>query len=231
MRRAILAAAVIGLTSAFGGVDTAQAQVAFSNGDFGISIGGGGAGGPYAGGSLWSQNGYYGYPRGNGYGPYGPGHRGGYGANGYAPTFGPVWGTSAFYPQPNIPRSHRSGGAYSSYSNQGSSSVARSGVGLPIKIVSPDDAGAAISYSLNEFDYTIAPGESQLITNDREWVITFDRGGDFGTARYTLAPGLYTFGQTETGWQVYHDADIDKVTKTNAAANKIVVKNELPARK
>lgn len=85
------------------------------------------------------------------------------------------------------------------------------GDGLPIKIVNPSDAGGAIRYSLNEYDYAIEPGQSQTLVNDRPWTITFDRGGDYGTARYSLSSGTYTFAPTDKGWQVYHDADVSKL--------------------
>jgi hypothetical protein len=213
MRRFILAAA-IGWACVVGASE-ANAQISFGNGDFGVTIGG----------PAWQSNGYYGYQRGVGYGPYGPGHRGGYGYNGYAPTFGPVWGTEAFYPQPNVPPRYTR--SYSAASAATTTSIERPGAGRPIKIVSPESAGVPIRYSLNQYDYTIQPGESQTITNDREWVITFDKGGDFGTAKYTLAPGLYKFALTETGWQVYHTADVDTIS-SKPTVDKPVAKNELP---
>jgi hypothetical protein len=89
--------------------------------------------------------------------------------------------------------------------------VRPSGDGLPIKIINPMDAGAAVHYSLNDYDYVIEPGQSQTIVNDRPWTISFDRGGDFGPARYSMSPGTYTFAATDKGWQVYHDADVSKV--------------------
>lgn len=203
MRRAILAA-VIGLTSAVG-VDEARAQFSFGNQNFGITVGP-----SYGGGYGYGGNGYRGY--GPGYGGYGPAYR---------PSYNLV--------VPVAPRS--SGGSYVRRSAPIEAPRERPGAGLPIKIVSPDDAGVALSYSLNEFDYTIAPGESQTISNDREWIITFDRGGEFGTARYSLAPGLYSFKLTEQGWQVYHDADLSKVTGVQPTASKTVAKNVLPVQK
>jgi hypothetical protein len=78
--------------------------------------------------------------------------------------------------------------------------------GLPIKITNPATNSATLSYLLNGTTYSIAPGYSQDLTQDRPWVITFSRGGSFGSGRYGLEPGLYTFTSTEHGWELYHTA-------------------------
>ena len=57
---------------------------------------------------------------------------------------------------------------------------------------------------LNDVNYSIPPGYSQNLTLDRPWVISFSRGGNFGPARYGLEPGLYTFANTDHGWELYH---------------------------
>jgi hypothetical protein len=36
-----------------------------------------------------------------------------------------------------------------------------------------------------------------------ETLVEFDRGGDFGLARYTLRPGSYRFTVSADGWQLY----------------------------
>jgi hypothetical protein len=200
MRSTILAAVVLGLT-AVGGVDEARAQFSFGNSHFGISIG----------------------TPGYGYGGMGYGGYGGYRPYGYGPYVGPGYGTGV-----NIVVPSYSGGGGGTYVRQATPPAVppqRPGAGLPIKLMSPDDAGVAIKYSINEYGYTIEPGHSQTITNDRDWVITFDRGGDFGIAQYTLSPGIYTFALTDKGWQVYHDADMSKLASSPA---KTVAKNELP---
>lgn len=205
MRQAILATAVVGLAWVVGGVDEARAQFSFGNSHFGVSIG------PA-----------YGYGSNYGYGGYA--YRG---FGGYGPYVGPGYGSAVNVIVPSYSRP--SGGSYSRNITPPETPRERPGAGLPIKIVSPEDAGVAIRYSLNEFDYTIQPGEGQTISNDRDWVITFDRGGDFGTAEYTLSPGLYTFAATGKGWQVYHDADLSKVTKLPPPpAGKSIAKNVLP---
>ena len=79
-------------------------------------------------------------------------------------------------------------------------------VGLPIRITNPAANTATLSYVLNGATYSIAPGYSQDLTSDRPWVITFSRGGTFGEGRYGLESGLYTFTQTDHGWELYHGA-------------------------
>jgi hypothetical protein len=75
--------------------------------------------------------------------------------------------------------------------------------GDPIRIVNPSDTRVALSYVLNGAVYTIRPGESQNLREDRAWVIEFGRGGSFGQARYGLLPGVYTFALTGRGWELY----------------------------
>jgi hypothetical protein len=75
--------------------------------------------------------------------------------------------------------------------------------GGPITIVNPPSGSAALSYTLNGFPYTIQPGQKQELTADRSWVIEFSRGPNLDTARYSLLPGLYTFGGTNHGWELY----------------------------
>ncbi|MGO8745308.1 MAG: hypothetical protein ACLQNE_04910 [Thermoguttaceae bacterium] len=78
--------------------------------------------------------------------------------------------------------------------------------GSAIRIVNPAHADATLSYAVNEYSYEIQPGESQDLNQDRTWVIEFHRGGDFGTARYTLEAGRYVFANTDHGWELYHHA-------------------------
>ena len=61
-----------------------------------------------------------------------------------------------------------------------------------------------LSYTLNGVVYTIPPGYSQKLVEDRSWVVEFSRGGSFGQARYGLEPGVYVFGSSDHGWELYH---------------------------
>lgn len=100
------------------------------------------------------------------------------------------------------------------------------GYGLPIKIVNPANSGNVINYSLNGFQYAIRPGESQSLVNDRAWVIQFDRGGEFGSARYSLNPGSYEFTPSVNGWEIFHESP--QVSQSNnVMANPAI--NRLPS--
>jgi hypothetical protein len=72
-----------------------------------------------------------------------------------------------------------------------------------IQIVNPVQTGIALTYTLNGTQYSIRHGETQNLPSDRTWMIEFDRGGQFGSARYNLAPGVYTFSPTDRGWELY----------------------------
>lgn len=73
-----------------------------------------------------------------------------------------------------------------------------------IRIELPGDSEAPLSYTLNEYNFQIKPGDHQDLTTDRTWVIAFNRGGDFGDAEYTLDSGVYTFGPSDHGWELFH---------------------------
>jgi hypothetical protein len=79
--------------------------------------------------------------------------------------------------------------------------------GGAIRIVNPSDSQATINYSVNDYDYQIAPGSEQDLAADQQWVIAFNRGENDGDAQYTLAPGVYTFGPSDHGWELYHTSD------------------------
>jgi len=71
-----------------------------------------------------------------------------------------------------------------------------------IVLRNPRTTEGSLHYVLNEFPYTIKPGESQTIAADRGWVLQFDNG--LGkTVSQTLQPGEYRFGVSqETGWEI-----------------------------
>jgi len=175
-------------------------------------------------------------PYANPYGGYGRQLRGGFGINGFAPAFGPVWGPEAFIyanGQAMDPRPHgsytRNPFAYGGMPGPRMAGGFAPGgeVDLPIKIVNPADSETPLTYAVNDFEYTINPGESQTLANDREWIISFDRGGDFGTARQTLMPGTHAFVATAAGWEVRHTTDAESI----APPLKPATKNPLPARR
>ena len=75
--------------------------------------------------------------------------------------------------------------------------------GGPIKIVNPPTNGVTLNYVLNGHAFTIPPGYSQNLREDRAWVIQFSRGTTLDQARYGLQSGVYTFTRTDHGWELY----------------------------
>jgi hypothetical protein len=66
-----------------------------------------------------------------------------------------------------------------------------------------------LNYTLNGTVYPIPPGYSQTLVEDRPWTIQFSRGAGFGEARYGLESGVYTFGNSDHGWELYHKAMVE----------------------
>lgn len=79
-------------------------------------------------------------------------------------------------------------------------------------LANPAASGGSVKYSLNEFSYTIKPGESQTLNLDRNWTIAFDNG--LGRrVNYRLNDGEYRFTVSpQRGW------DVEKVEDAPPAA-------------
>ncbi len=74
--------------------------------------------------------------------------------------------------------------------------------GGQVVIANPRDSGGSIRYSLNNFEYSINPGESQRLNLDRDWIISFDNGMN-RQVKYRLADGRYEFtADQQTGWNL-----------------------------
>ena len=71
-----------------------------------------------------------------------------------------------------------------------------------ITLLNPAETRAAVNYSLAGTVYTLEPGQSASHGEETQ-EIAFDRGGSFGEARYTLAPGTYRFVSTDHGWDLH----------------------------
>ncbi len=82
----------------------------------------------------------------------------------------------------------------------------------PITIANPATNNVTINYTLDGVAYTIPPGYTQDLREDRAWVIQFSRGTNLEQARYGLQSGLYTFTSTDQGWELYHGLRIDFLT-------------------
>jgi len=75
--------------------------------------------------------------------------------------------------------------------------------GGPITISNPAANKVTLSYTLDGTAYTIAPGYTQELREDRAWAIQFSRGANLAQARYGLQSGLYSFTSTDHGWELY----------------------------
>lgn len=175
--------------------------------------GGGGGHHHHGGGGFYGGGGYYGgYRPGYGVGfgsgyygsgfslsigrPYGYGYGGGYYGNSYrTPQY--YYPTQA-YVQP-APTYVQQAPVYTVPSAPISTGE--------VTILFPSDGfEAVIDYTLNGNSYTMRTGQAQRFANDRMWTIEFDRGGDFGTARYSLSPGTFKFKLTDRGWELVRAA-------------------------
>ena len=81
--------------------------------------------------------------------------------------------------------------------------------GGPIKIINPASNQAGLNYTLNGVTYSIPPGYSQDLREDRSWIIEFNRGSNMGDAQYGLTTGIYKFVRTGHGWELYR-SDFDQ---------------------
>ena len=75
--------------------------------------------------------------------------------------------------------------------------------GGPIKIVNPAKSGATLNYTLDGNAFTIPPGHSQELREDRAWVIEFSRGANLDQVQYGLHTGVYKFTPTDHGMELY----------------------------
>ncbi len=78
--------------------------------------------------------------------------------------------------------------------------------GGPIKIVNPAENKVTLNYTLGGQAFSLPPGYSQELREDRAWEIQFSRGTNSDPTRYGLQSGLYTFARTDGGLELYHSA-------------------------
>ena len=76
--------------------------------------------------------------------------------------------------------------------------------GGPIKIINPAKNGATLNYTLDGNAFSLPPGYSQELREDRAREIQFSRGANLAPTRYGLQAGLYTFARTDGGLELYH---------------------------
>lgn len=79
--------------------------------------------------------------------------------------------------------------------------------GQGVTILNTQDG--SVNYTLdNAHNYTMEAGQSQKLASKGSWVITFNRGGGFGDAKYTLTEGIYEFTVGDQGWDIRRKAEV-----------------------
>jgi hypothetical protein len=71
----------------------------------------------------------------------------------------------------------------------------------PATVINPAGSGATLTYLVAGDVRRLAPGSAEEFPAGT--VIEFDRGGNFGSAAYTLVSGPHSFGLTEKGWDLF----------------------------
>jgi hypothetical protein len=68
------------------------------------------------------------------------------------------------------------------------------------------DEQSLIRYIANGEQHAMKPGFEHSLSGGSQWLVEFDRGDDFGIARYGLVSGRYEFVVTERGWELVQAA-------------------------
>lgn len=186
------------------GISVGSGGFSIGDGRSGISVGDGGYN--YGRGGYGYGRGGYGYGRGYGYGnPYGynygrnySGYRGYnngyYGNNGYY--------SGGYYTQPSVQYVQPSVQASAPYE----------GPGVAIR----NDSDQKLSFVVDGRQMSIDPGETQRLMEKGQFTIAFDRGSEFGSARYSIHEGTYAFTPTEEGWELFRQkANADVAVEPN----------------
>ena len=75
-------------------------------------------------------------------------------------------------------------------------------------LLSSKENRSEMHYRVNGQNFTIQPGQRQPLPVGHRYVVEFDRGGGFGSAKDTVEHGAYAFTETSRGWelrrQTYH---------------------------
>jgi hypothetical protein len=91
----------------------------------------------------------------------------------------------------------------------------------PITIRNPEKYSTPLTFKLNEQQVRLEPGQQTTVTFDRSFNIEFDRGGQYGTQRYSMQDGNFEFIVGDRGW--------DLRRYTEAASTSPQLNNPLPA--
>ena len=98
--------------------------------------------------------------------------------------------------------------------------------GRGVTLRNPASTGTSVAFLIDgRTEMELAPGEVSPLREKGTYLVEFDRGGDFGTARRELAEGAYEFTATAEGW------DLRRVPTSgnNPTAEPLVRRNVLPS--
>ncbi len=148
-----------------------------------------------------------GYGSNYGYGGYGNSYYGG-SRSYYSPSYSaPTYVQPSYqYVQPSYQYVAPSTGSYTVTQPVRSLPPAPTFDGGPIVLTNAATNDKAVEYSVNGNRYVIKPGQSQKFVHDREWIVEFDRGQNFGSAQYSLKATNYKFKPTSKGWELFESA-------------------------
>jgi hypothetical protein len=110
-------------------------------------------------------------------------------------------------------------------STQSTTAAAPVAAASPLQIWNAAGRQARVSFLVNGQEVTLSDGQSHTVYAAGTRVIEFDRGGDFGTARYDLSGGEYEFVVSNNGWDLVEK----RAAGGNVATRPVLKKNTLPA--
>jgi hypothetical protein len=102
-----------------------------------------------------------------------------------------------------------SGGYYTSYGGGLATTGPNADAGTYVRatIVNPANNGVPLGFQVNGQPYALAAGTQQDVMAGPGVEVVFDRGAQFGIARYSLGGGRYSFAPTPTGWDLQQTAE------------------------
>ncbi len=97
--------------------------------------------------------------------------------------------------------------------------------GPGVVIRNPSGSGATLSFVVDDRrQMELSPGESSPLSERHSYSVSYDRGGDFGTARHVLGEGIYEFVIGEKGWELRRG----QLKSESSATGVSVQRNALP---
>lgn len=95
----------------------------------------------------------------------------------------------------------------------------------PLVVLNPESNGLTLRFMVNNQVVELPPGKLLELPGDRSWEIAFDRGGSYGTARYSMQTGVHAFTRTAQGWELYRSNSMEEAQTAPAST---VPSNPIP---